>query len=480
MLKSPQRLEPDYNLELVDVTRDDHATHPVLATLKNPDSEQTVQVRARYLVGCDGARSKVRAAIGQQLRGDTANHAWGVMDVLAVTDFPDIRLKVAVQSAAAGNMIMIPREGGHLVRMYADLGEVTEANRAAIRATSVEQLIATAQRILRPYTLDVKNVAWFSVYEVGQRLTDRFDDAVDAAGQVREPRIFIAGDACHTHSAKAGQGMNVSMQDAFNLGWKLAAVLEGRSPRDLLASYSQERQPVAQELIGFDKEWSAMIGARPKDPLNPAAGGVDPTELQAYFVKAGRYTAGVATRYRPGPLTGPDTWQGLARGLVIGTRFHSAPVIRLADARPVHLGHAATADGRWRLYAFADASGQGLAKLCEYLLNDPASPVRQFTAPGADPDSVLDVRGVFQQPHRALKVEQLPRILLPHKGRYGLIDYEKAYTLDPANDIYAARGIDVQQGAMVLVRPDQYIAHVLPLDGYRELEAFLKPVFIPQ
>ncbi len=480
MLKSPQRLEPDYNLELVDVTRDDHATHPVLATLNTADTEQTVQVRARYLVGCDGARSKVRAAIGQQLRGDAANHAWGVMDVLAVTDFPDIRLKVAVQSAMAGNMIMIPREGGHLVRMYADLGEVTEQNRAAIRATSAEQLIATAQRILSPYTLEVKSVAWFSVYEVGQRLTDRFDDAIDGSGQLREPRIFIAGDACHTHSAKAGQGMNVSMQDAFNLGWKLAAVLEGRSPPDLLVSYSQERQPVAQELIGFDKEWSAMIGARPKDPLNPSAGGIDPTELQAYFVKAGRYTAGVATHYPAGPLTGRNTWQGLAQGLAIGTRFHSAPVIRVADARPVHLGHAATADGRWRLYAFADASGRALANLCEYLLNDPASPVRQFTPPSADLDSVLDVRAVFQQPHREIRVEQLSGILLPHKGRYGLIDYEKAFTVDPASNIFTVRGINAQQGAMVLVRPDQYIAHVLPLDGYLELEAFLKPIFIPQ
>lgn len=480
MLKSPLRLEPDYNLELADVARDEHPTHPVIATLKHTETEQTTQVRARYLVGCDGARSKVRAAIGQQLKGDAANHAWGVMDALAVTDFPDIRLKVAIQSADAGNMLFIPREGGHLVRMYVDLGEVTEQNRATIRATSAEQLIATAQRILQPYTLDVKDVVWFSVYEVGQRLTDRFDDAVSTGTQEREPRIFIAGDACHTHSAKAGQGMNVSMQDTFNLGWKMAAVLEGRSPSSLLASYSQERQPVAQELIGFDKEWSAMIGARPKDPLNPAAGGVDPTELQAYFVQAGRYTAGVATRYRPGPLTGEATWQGLANGLLIGARFHSAPVIRLADARPMQLGHAATADGRWRLYAFADIGGEALAALCQYLEHDLNSPVCRFMASDADLDSVLDVRAVFQQAHRALKVEQLPTLLRPPKGRFGLIDYEKAFTVDPTANIFDKRGIDPQRGAMILVRPDQYIAHVLPLDGYRELEAFLEPVFIPQ
>lgn len=480
MLKSPQRLEPDYNLELVDATRDDHATHPVLATLKHTRTEQTVHIRARYLVGCDGARSKVRSAIGQQLRGDAANHAWGVMDVLAVTDFPDIRLKVAVQSATSGNLLIIPREGGHLVRMYVDLGEVNEHNRAAIRAMGAEQLISAAQRILQPYTLEVKSVAWCSVYEVGQRLTDRFDDAVDDAGQLREPRIFIAGDACHTHSAKAGQGMNVSMQDGFNLGWKLAAVLEGRSPTDLLASYSKERQPVAQTLIDFDKEWSAMISAPPKDPLKPEAGGVDPAELQAYFVQAGRYTAGVATHYRPGLLTGLGTWQGLATGLIIGKRFHSAPVVRLADARPMQLGHVALADGRWRLYAFADASGERLASLCRYLLDDPASPINRFTAAGADLDSVMDVRAVFQQPHQDMQVERLPGILLPRKGRFGLIDYEKAFTTDSASNIYTARGIDVQQGAMVLVRPDQYVAHVLPLDGYHELEAFLEPIFIHQ
>jgi len=476
MLKSPQRLAPDYNLALAHLTRDEHPSHPVLATLQRTDGGPEVQVRARYLVGCDGARSQVRAAIGQQLRGDAANHAWGVMDVLAVTDFPDVRLKAAVQSAA-GNMILIPREGGHLVRLYVDLGEVTEANRAAIRATAVEALIATAQRILQPYVLEVKSVVWSSVYEVGQRLTDRFDDSVDAAGQVREPRVFIAGDACHTHSAKAGQGMNVSMQDAFNLGWKLAAVLQGRSPTSLLASYSQERQPVAQELINFDKEWSAMMGAPPKDPLNPAAGGVDPSELQAYFVQAGRYTAGVATRYRPGPLTGRGTWQALASGLAIGARFHSAPVLRLADARPMQLGHAAEADGRWRLYAFADASEQALAGLCEYLLNDPGSPVRRFTPAAADLDSVLDVRAVYRQ---ALPVEQLPALLLPRKGCFGLIDYEKAFVVDPAADIFALRGIDPVHGALVLVRPDQYIAHVLPLDGHGELEAFLQPILVPQ
>ena len=78
----------------------------------------------------------------------------------------------------------------------------------------------------------MKEVAWWSVYEIGQRLTDKFDDVPAAEVATRLPRVFIAGDACHTHSPKAGQGMNVSMQDTFNLGWKLAAVLRSAVRRN--------------------------------------------------------------------------------------------------------------------------------------------------------------------------------------------------------------------------------------------------------
>ena len=93
-------------------------------------SERTV--RAKYVIGADGARSRVREAIGCTLAGDQANHAWGVMDVLAVTDFPDIRTKCAIQSEA-GNILLIPREGGHLFRMYVDLGEVAADDQDGVR-----------------------------------------------------------------------------------------------------------------------------------------------------------------------------------------------------------------------------------------------------------------------------------------------------------------------------------------------------------
>ena len=192
-------------------------------------------------------------------------------------------------------------------------------------------------------------------------------------------------------------------------------------------------------------------------------------------MKSGRYTAGVATRYAPTTvLTAEATYQDLAKGFTIGMRFHSAPVVRLADAKPMHLGHAARADGAWRLYAFADASGKRLHELTAFLAESPNSPVRRFTPAGADIDSVIDVRAVFQQGHRDLKVDELPSILLPRKGCFGLIDYEKAYCPDLKNgsDIFDLRGIDRAKGSIVVVRPDQYVSNVLPLNAHDELAAF--------
>ena len=106
-------------------------------------------------------------------------------------------------------------------------------------------------------------------------------------------------------------------------------------------------------------------------------------------------------------------FQHLAEGFPVGMRFHSAPVVRLADAKPVHLGHVARADGAWRIYIFADRNdptgGNSRAReLCEFLESD-ASPIKRFTPAGADPDSVIDVRAVFQQGHRDLAVDKMPR-----------------------------------------------------------------------
>jgi phenol 2-monooxygenase (NADPH) len=473
MRNSVSKLEPHYARRLLDLQIDEKdQTKPVTVRLERLDGSHEGKietVKARYVVGCDGARSAVRQNIRLTLEGDSANKAWGVMDILAVTDFPDVRLKCLIQSDTDGSMLIIPREGGYMIRLYVEMETLAAGERVKNRNITSDALVAAAQRILHPWKLDVKEIAWWSVYEIGQRLSAKFDDVPAGFEAKRLPRVFIAGDACHTHSPKAGQGMNVSMQDAFNLGWKLAAVLRGQCAPDILHSYSAERQAIAKNLIDFDREWSKMLGSAKK---------LDASETQKYFVRHGRYTAGTATHYLPALFTSDSKHQSLATGFEVGTRLHSAPVIRLVDAKPEHLGHAHKADGRWRIYAFAGegdvgAKGSSMAKLCEFLSSSPESPVVKFTAKGADIDSVIDMRGVFQTPHREMAVEALPSLLLPAKGRYGLLDCEKAFCPDfVRGDIYDMRGIDRKKGCVIIVRPDQYIAQVLPLDAHADIAAF--------
>ncbi len=489
MRRSAAKLEPYYARRVVSVrpapggrAGDGQRVTVTLERVDSPHQGQLEMIKARYVVGCDGARSVVRSSIGRELSGDSANHAWGVMDVLAVTDFPDIRRKSLVQTAGEGSLLVIPREGGYLVRLYVELAELEIGERVASRNIILDDIIAKARRILNPYRLEVKEVPWWSVYEIGQRLTDKFDDVPEQEVATRLPQIFIAGDACHTHSPKAGQGMNVSMQDAFNLGWKLVCVLRKLCAPSLLHTYSAERRAIAKELIDFDREWAALIASTRKN-----GGGADPTKTQSYFVRSGRYTAGTATHYAPSILTGTSVHQHLAQGFEIGKRFHSAPVIRLADAKPLQLGHVIKADGRFRIFAFAVTGNPGAAnsairRLCDFLAEDPGSPIRKYTPSGVDIDAAIDIRAVFQQAHRELAIEAMPPLLLPRKGRYGLIDYEKIFCADhrSGNDIFAMRGIDRQAGCMIVVRPDQYVAHVLPLDAYGELAAFFDGFMLPQ
>ncbi|MFD6055660.1 FAD-binding monooxygenase [Agromyces sp. NPDC060279] len=481
----PGRMKPDYGIEFLGLTvhpdgSPEAGDHPVEVRVRYTAGERAGEertVRAKYVAGCDGARSGVREAIGRKHVGGISAHAWGVMDVVVNTDFPDWRTKCAINSAA-GNILHIPREGGYLCRMYIDLGEVSADDNHEVRKTPIETIIAKANDILQPYSIDVREVAWFSVYEVGHRVTDHFDDRGEGADA--SPRVFLTGDACHTHSAKAGQGMNVSMQDGFNLGWKLGSVVAGLAPAELLATYSAERQPVAQQLIDFDREWSSLMARKPEEIS-------DPQELANYYLGTAEFPSGFMTEYAPSAIVGEATHQALATGFPIGKRFKSSEVSMVCDGNVVHLGHHAKADGRWRIYAFADAPAAGeasaLASWAEWLSDSAESPLARFTPEGADVDAVFDVKVIYQQPHEGVDIMAVPEVFRPKTGPLGLMDWEKVFAAAPSawckTDIFEERGIS-RDGAVVVVRPDQYVAHVLPLAATAELAAFFGGALRPQ
>jgi len=482
MSQSPSRLQPDYDCKLIKLN--DSADKSFVTVALEQTDGRIETVRAKFVVGCDGARSNVRQSIGLQLKGDSANQAWGVMDVLIVSDFPDIRFKTVVRSSNHGNILIIPREGGYLVRLYIELDQLAPNERVATKNIQAANLIDAAKKILNPYMFDVKEVVWWSVYEIGQRLCDQFDNRSTDPDKQQNPRVFIAGDACHTHSPKAGQGMNVSMADAFNLGWKLAAVLRNLSPRELLQTYSLERQSVARDLIEFDKHWAARFSETTRGTQGASKQALDVKEFQHYFAEHGRYTAGVAVQYPPSEIVSDAQHQSLAKSLKIGMRFHSATVTRLADGLPVQIGHTIKADGRWRLLVFAcevdpTSTDAPIWQLCDFLSMDPMSVMHRYQRPGDDPDTIVDLRVVFQQHHQSLNTSDMHPFLKPRKGRFALLDSEKMFCAPVRNEtnIYDKRQIS-KKGCMIIVRPDQFVADVLPLSETGRLSDFFASVLI--
>ncbi|GHA61853.1 phenol 2-monooxygenase [Amylibacter ulvae] len=491
MKNSITNLRPHYSRELVDLDIDDTLTqdldaYPITATFKRSDDAgagKVETVKARFIVGSDGGRSSVRKGLGISLQGDSADKAWGVMDILLNTDFPDIRVKSFIQSKDHGAVMTIPREGGYLCRFYVEMDSMAKGKRATDIKLTEQDLIAKAQKIFHPYTLDVKEVAWWSIYSVGQRIADRFDNRpIDSSDDVM-PRAFVSGDACHTHSPKGGWGLNTSLPDTFNLGWKMAAVLQGQSDPKLLATYCTERRKVAQQLIDADKELSKLIATRPTAGGNLDSARIGTAEIEAFMKRQSGFVSGTSIEYFPSYICTGQENQHLATGLKIGQRFHSAQATRVADGRTQHLGHLVKADGRWRLFLFGGVQDPRQAssdayQCVDFLANDPSSPVKKYTPKDGDIDSLIDTYAVFQQ--QDLSMHDLPDYLWPAKGKYALRDYEKVFQAQDGNDIYDLRGIERTNGCVVIVRPDQHIATILPVTAHAELAKFFDAFMIEQ
>lgn len=142
--------------------------------------------------------------------------------------------------------------------------------------------------------------------------------------------------------------MNVSLQDGYNIGWKLAAVLQGRAGPELLETYKLERGKVAADLIDFDRNFTKLFSSAKNGD------GVGAQRFSEAFIKSGQYTAGLTARYEDSIITSSKmSKQHLATGLTVGMRFPSAQVVRFCDARAMQLVRALPADGRWRLVIFA-------------------------------------------------------------------------------------------------------------------------------
>ncbi|KKY21333.1 hypothetical protein UCRPC4_g03769 [Phaeomoniella chlamydospora] len=404
--RSSGGLDIDYSVEVKDVRVDsaaatDPAAYGVTTTVVSNGKEKIYH--SKYVLvsleACDGAHSAVRRSLGLKMIGDSTNSLWGVIDLFPRTDFPDIRKK-AILHSDAGNLMIIPREGDYLVRFYVELQGLTEKDANLIT------LQERARQIFSPYSLEVAETVWWSVYSIGQRVADFF---------TQHNRVFLTGDACHTHSPKAGQGMNVSLQDGYNIGWKLAAVLRSQALPTILDTYVSERQGTAADLIEFDRMFTKLFSSSYREEHQ-----ITSDYFKDQFVKAGRYTAGQGIKYNKSLLVAsPPDSQSLGTGLVVGMRFPSV----------------------------------------EVLSNDLGNMVSEFTPKSQDVDSVIQAILVLSSRRTELEQEQIPGVFTPVTGKLRIKRLQNVFVDNDggnskhgyAYDIY---GIDSKQGCLIVVRPD--------------------------
>ena len=387
-------------VEVDDVAAKDQSAYPVRVTTTKHGVEKVYE--AKYALGCDGAHSVIRKSLGYKMVGDSTDAVWGVMDIYPQTDFPDVRKKCVINSAA-GSILIVPREGDDLVRFYTELPAGTK-----VADVSLDSLQAHAKKVFAPYRMDFAGTFWWSAYAIGQRRADFFH---------RAHRVFLTGDACHTHSPKAGQGMNVSLQDGHNIGWKLGMVLKGLARPELIETYVPERERTATELIEFDRGFTKIFNTK---YIQEHA--ITPAQVAEQFVKAGRYTAGQAVHYDATAITSvSENDTAIASKVTVGMNLPSAPVVRFCDARSMQLVKGMPADGQWYVVVLAgDVAQPAVAERLRGVAEKLDATAKRFTPAGAYPDSVIDRVLVIQSERTAVEQDEIPEFFTPVTGQWGI------------------------------------------------------------
>ncbi|KAK6886627.1 Phenol hydroxylase [Candida tropicalis] len=471
-------------------------------------------IHAKYVVGSDGAHSWVRKQLNIDMDGEQTDFVWGVLDMVPITNFPDIRSRCAIHSKESGSVMVIPREND-LVRFYIQLKEVEReesspgdkefsgtveerrSSKGRIDRSKItpESILKQAQKIFHPYSLEMTDLHWYTGYQIGQRVSPKFSS---------HNRVFISGDACHTHSPKAGQGMNVSMQDTYNLGFKLALVCKGLSKQDILSTYESERLKVARDLIAYDHKLSRLFSGKPMIPNSDIMDGVDLDEFHQVYLEGNRFASGTIVDYedslliskKSGTISSPDeegrVYNPLASKVPIGRRLYSDNIIAQADGRPIHMADRTPSDGRFRVLIFAGdikKNPKNVELLYDFqdLIDSQDFFAKKFTPINAFANSVIDIVTIHASNRHDVEISDFPEFTHPldYKRR---CDYWRLYSgvgetyHEGDVDIYSTYGIDKKKGVIIVLRPDSHVALVseLSVAGFNEVNDYFNGFMIPQ
>ncbi|KAF5511681.1 Phenol hydroxylase [Colletotrichum siamense] len=444
--------------------------YPVEVQLEHVDGTAHETVRAKYLFGGEGARSFIRNQLQIGIKHkDPISHVWGVMDGV---------MKCTIHSKH-GSIMVIPRED-NMVRLYIQIASSTDPDFDPRKTATEEEVQESAKRILQPYSIEWERTEWYSVYPIGQGISDRY---------TLDHRVFLGGDACHTHSPKAGQGMNTAFLDAQNLAWKIHAVEAGFAHRDILKTYETERRDVAETLLNFDNKYAALFSKRP-----PAASEVEAASDKAItdgsdnefiqtFKESCEFTSGYGVAYKPNSLNWSESHPAKSplihregTKLRTGRLFMNADVTRVVDANVVHLEQEVPLNGSFRIFIFAGKPSVTKAALKDFAshMNNKRSFYAAYLRDDVDsvshhekhnPHSLFfTICTIFAASRSSIEISRdVPDVIGRYREHVYADDRWDRRHLDSKAAAHAKMGLDEERGGVVVVRPDGYVGMVAKL-----------------
>ncbi|KAI1213596.1 FAD binding domain-containing protein [Annulohypoxylon truncatum] len=479
LAKNGVQIQRPWTIKGFESDENSNPEYPVQVYLEHTDGSCQETVRAKYLFSGEGARSSIRDQLGIKIiHKDPISHVWGVMDGVVKTDFPDIKMKCTIHSQH-GSIMVIPRED-NMVRLYIQIASSTDADWSPRKTATAEEVQASAKRILDPYFIEWERVEWYSVYPIGQGISDKY---------TIDHRVFLGGDACHTHSPKAGQGMNTAFLDALNLAWKLHAVEAGFADRAILTTYEPERKDVAETLLSFDNKYAKLFSQRPPAAKEVQAASeqtsaqTEDNEFVRTFKEACEFTSGYGVAYKPNALNWSPAHPAKSplihpkeTKLRTGRIMINADVTRVVDANLVHLEQEVPLNGSFRIYIFA-----GRPSITSKALKDFASHLgnkKSFYGSylRSDIDSVshhekhnphslfFTLCTVFAARRDQIEIlRDVPNPLARYRDHVYADDRWDRRVPNAVAAAHAKMGLDQERGGIVVVRPDGYVGIVTSL-----------------
>ncbi|KAK7435531.1 hypothetical protein VKT23_019653 [Stygiomarasmius scandens] len=427
-----------HRIEGYDIDEAADGQYPITARVRDLAKDEVVEIKTKYLVGADGGKSTVRKLANISFDGEHTKHRWIRMDAVVKTNMPNPRNLNSIDSASHGQILWCPSDSG-LTRIGYVFSQKLLEKYGGEEGVTVEVAMEEAKEALSPFELEFERVDWFTIYGIGQRIAGSF---------CSRDRVFLAGDACHTHSSGSAQGLNTGVHDAINLAWKLALCVQGIGKKALLDSYDAERRPLVQQVIDNDKTISMLISGQYPSRFE---GRKEHTReiLTEWFedINMQLFTLGLGISYPLNIVNFEDP--GPSRATVNpGERAPDVYLTKLGTGDPIRLQSILKNDGKFSIVLFAGNPG--------YTQPSIASVKTALAAP----DSFT---ALF--PKRVFKWFTIPSVF----GNGG----QEALGLTPVGTVYLDEsvkaheiyGVDPRRGAIIVFRPDSWVGTVVSMDG---------------